>query len=216
MKTLKLLKRAALMGGVGALLCAGSASAQASLDFVPFETGGVSNLSDLDYINIEGLVVATPGGVKIGIFNNSVPGDGWITASIPTITKIFFEDKANVLTSPTVHSTSGGVSLVRNDGATLPGGNNIGFVVESAFTATPPPVTNGIDPNEWAYFLFTGSDYSAVTAALASGTVRIGMHVQQIGPNGEDSAAFVNVPIPEPSVSLLGALGAALLFRRRR
>ncbi len=214
MKTLNVLKRVALAAGLAGLMGSASVSAQTSLDFVPFETEGVSNPSDLDFINLEGLVVDTGSGVKIGIFNNS--SGGWTSSTIPTITKIFFEDQANVLSSPSIDSTSGGVLLQQNNGANLPGGNNIGFVVESAFTAQPPPVHNGIDPGEWAYFLFSGSDYGDVVGALENGSVRIGLHVQQIGSNGGDSAAYVNVAVPEPSVSLLGALGAALLFRRRR
>jgi hypothetical protein len=177
------------------------------------------------------------GGVTIGIVNSSIPGDGWITSQIPTITTFLFQDQANVLSVPTIQSASPGVSIVQNNNLNLPGGNNIGFTVESGFRASNPSVKKGLDPNEFVYFFFGGSSYELVLAGLASGQVKIGMHVQEIGLDGEDSASYVNnlyvAPndggggsgnsggggpdvIPEPSSALLTLVGTALLFRRRR
>ncbi|MEY4243456.1 MAG: hypothetical protein RLZZ245_1041, partial [Verrucomicrobiota bacterium] len=230
-------KRLALAGVVFGLLGLNYVSAQASLNFSPFEIQGVSNPSDLDYIDIDGQVVSSVGGVTIGIVNSSIPGDGWITSQIPTITTFLFQDQANVLSVPTIQSASPGVSIVQNNNLNLPGGNNIGFTVESGFRASNPSVKKGLDPNEFVYFFFGGSSYELVLAGLASGQVKIGMHVQEIGLDGEDSASYVNnlyvAPndggggsgnsggggpdvIPEPSSALLTLVGAALLFRRRR
>ena len=215
MKTLNCKVRIALAAGMFALLGMSSVSAQTSLDFVPFETGGVSNVSDLDYIDLEALIVSVPGGVTIGIYNNSTIGDPYITSTQPTITKIFFEDRGGVLgDNVSIQSTSGVVSLERNDSANLPGGNNISFQTDKAFTATPPPTTNGLDPGESVVFLFTGSVYDALVASIVSGDFRIALHVQQIGMNGSDSASFVSVP--EPGSALLGIMGTLLLLRRRR
>lgn len=216
MKTLNLKGRIALVMGMAALFGLSSANAQTSLDFVAFETGGVSNLSDLDYIDLEALIVSAAGGVSIGIYNNSAIGDPGVTATQPTVTKIFFEDRAGVLgETASVVSSSSGVSFVSNDGATLPGGNNIGFMVDNAFTASPPPSKNGLDPGESVVFLFTGTAYESLVASIVSGDFRIGMHVQEIGVCGEDSAAFVSV-VPEPASALLGLLGTLVLLRRRR
>jgi hypothetical protein len=230
------IKRLALAGIVFGLIGSNFASAQASLNFSPFEIEGVSQASDLDYIDIDGQVISSVGGVTIGIVNSSIPGDGWITAQIPTITTFLFQDQANVLSSPTLSSASQGVSLTQNNNLNLPGGNTIGFTIESGFRANNPSVKKGLDPNEFVYFFFGGSNYEQVLAGLASGQVKIGMHVQEIGLGGDDSASYINdlyvAPndgggggnsggggpdvIPEPSSALLSLLGAALLLRRRR
>lgn len=208
--------RVALLSGMMTLLGLSSASAQTSLDFYAFETNGVSNLSDLDYIDLEALIVSTVGGVSIEVKNTSVIGDPGVTSGQPTVTKIFFEDQAGVLAnSVSITGSTGQVSFVSDNGATLPGGNNIGFDVESAFKAVPPPTLYGLDPGESIVFQFSGTNYNDLIASLFSGDFRIAMHVQQIGINGSDSAAFVNV-IPEPSSAVLGLLGTLVLLRRRR
>lgn len=192
-----------------------SVNGQTSLDFYAFETDGVSNMSDLDYIDLEALIVSTAGGVSIEVKNTSVIGDPGVTAGQPTVTKIFFEDKAGVLgDSVSITGSSGQVSFVGDDNLNLPGGTNIGFEVESAFKAIPPPALYGLDPGESIVFLFSGTVYDALVASLVSGDFRIAMHVQQIGIDGQSSASFVNVP--EPTSAMLGLLGTLLLLRRRR
>lgn len=189
--------------------------AQTSLDFYAFETSGVSNTSDLDYIDLEALIVSTVGGVSIEVKNTSVIGDPGVTAGQPTVTKIFFEDRAGVLSdSVSISGSTGQVSFASDDNLTLPGGNNIGFEVETAFTAVPPPTLYGLDPGESIVFLFSGTVYDALVASLVSGDFRIAMHVQQIGIDGQSSASVVNVP--EPASAMLGLLGMILLLRRRR
>ena len=208
--------RMALLASMMALMGLSSASAQTSLDFYAFETNGVSNLSDLDYIDLEALIVAAPGGVSIEVKNTSTIGDPGVTAGQPTVTKIFFEDKAGVLgNSPSITGSSGQVSFIGDNNLNLPGGHNIGFDVETAFKAVPPPTLYGLDPGESIVFQFSGTNYNALIASLYSGDFRIAMHVQQIGINGSNSAAFVNV-IPEPSSAILGMLGSFMLLRRRR
>ena len=216
MKATHLVRRIALVSGLLAIIGLSSIHAQTSLDFVPFEYSGVSNVSDLDYIDLEALIAPESGGVSIGIFNKSKVGDPAVTSTAPTVTRIFFEDRAGVLgDSAEIVSSSGGVSFVRNDGANLPGGNRIDFLVDSAYTATPPPSRNGLDPGESIVFRFGASVYDSVVASIVSGDFRIGLHVQEIGFGAEDSAAFVTV-IPEPGSALLGLLGALMLLRRRR
>jgi hypothetical protein len=206
----------ALLSGMMALLGLSSAGAQTSLDFYAFETNGVSNLSDLDYIDLEALIVSTAGGVSIEVKNTSVIGDPGVTAGQPTVTKIFFEDQTGVLSdSVSITGSTGQVSFVRNNNLNLPGGNNIGFDVETAFKAVPPPTKYGLSPGESIVFRFSGTNYDTLIASLVSGDFRIAMHVQQIGLCGEDSASFVNV-IPEPTSAMLGLLGTLVLLRRRR
>jgi len=208
--------RIALLSGMMALLGLSSASAQTSLDFHAFETDGVSNFSDLDHIDLEALIVSTVGGVSIEVKNTSVIGDPGVTAGQPTVTKIFFEDRAGVLSdSVSITGSTGQVSFVSDGNLNLPGGSNISFDVETAFKAVPSPALYGLDPGESIVFLFSGTGYDALVESLVSGDFRIAMHVQQIGINGRDSAAFVNV-IPEPASAMLGLLGTVLLLRRRR
>lgn len=198
-----------------ALVGLSSVNAQTSLDFVPSETGGVTNVSDLDFIDLEALIVSVVGGVTIEISNQSIIGDPYITSTQPTITRIYFEDRAGVLGNDvSITGSTGVVSLQRNDGANLPGGNNISFQVDTAFVAKAPPTTNGLSPDESVVFLFNSTVYDALVASIVSGDFRIALHVQQIGMNGEDSAAFVT--IPEPASAMLGLLGTLLLLRRRR
>lgn len=214
MKTRRMLRSIVLIAGL-AIASASSINAQTSLDFTAFETGGISDPSDLDFINVNGLIVSTGDGVSISITNSSLVGSGFVTSSIPTVTKIFFEDIAGVLSSPVISSSSSGVEFASNPDAHLPGGNAINFVVESAFSAVPPPSASGLDPGEYVTFLFAGTDYDSLVSAISLGTVRVGLHIQEIGQNGEDSASFVNV-IPEPSAALLGCIGAFFLLKRRR
>lgn len=208
--------RIALLSGMMALMGLTSSNAQTSLDFYAFETNGVSNQSVLDYIDLEALIVSTVGGVSIEVKNTSTIGDPGVNAGQPTVTKIFFEDRNGVLSdSPSISGSTGQVAFVGDGNLNLPGGSNISFDVESAFTAVPPPTTNGLDPGESIVFLFSSTNYNALIASLVSGDFRIAMHVQQIGVNAGDSAAFVNV-IPEPASAMLGLLGTLLLLRRRR
>jgi len=199
-----------------AWLGAGAARAQTSLDFTPFEFEGVSNPSDLEYIDLNAYIITATGGVSVSISNQSLPGDPGVTGTRPTVTRIFFEDRSGAAGNEvTILSHSGGVSFTRTDAANLPGGTNIGFEVDSAFTANNPRPVNGIDPGESIVFLFNGATYEQMRAGVASGDFRIAMHVQEIGRYGEDSASFVNV-VPEPGSALTLLLGSLLLLRRRR
>jgi uncharacterized protein (TIGR03382 family) len=215
MKTLTSLGRIALLIGIALPLSLSTIHAQTSLDFVAFETSGVSGLDDLNFIDLNALIVSTTGGVSIEIENNSNIGDPSITPTQPTVTRIFFEDRAGVLGNDvSITSSSAGVSFIRNDGAHLPGGKTIGFDVDTAFTSKSPLAQNGLDPGESVIFLFNGTVYDALVASIVSGNFRIAMHVQEIGPSGYDSAAFVSVP--EPGTAMLALLGTAILLRRRR
>jgi len=215
MKMLNNMKRLAVAGGIGTLLGAGTVSAQTSIQFELFNeyTGSVN----LSYVNIEGLIVETPSGVSIRITNASDPTQAgtWVDSGQPTITRIFFEDTAGVLTAaaPPIGNTNGVVSFSPNTGTTA--GLSV-MDVKYGYWADPSPVQKGLDPGEWIEFEFTGpaATYSNVVAAFSGPGARIGMHVQEIG--GSDSVSFMSVPIPEPSVALLGLIGAAALLRGRR
>lgn len=105
----------------------------------------------------------------------------------------------------------------------LPGGENAvpPFEVTEGFLAqaTPSPALNGVGPSEWVKIDFTLQGVQTlddVLDELATGELRIGIHV--IGFESGGSESFVNTPIPEPSTGLLlagGLIGLGLRRQRR-
>lgn len=102
----------------------------------------------------------------------------------------------------------------------LPGGGMLTPAFETSFGADSeaPSVRNGIDPGETLALVFrlgAGRALADVAAALADGSLRIGLHVQGFSSGG--SASFVNVApglppeVPKPDLAWL--LGAGLLAR---
>lgn len=217
MKT-KLLRRLCLCIGLASPLAVTSLNAQVALNFVRFQSETIAK-TEYDYINIDALVINTGTGVRVGIFNNTAL-TGFASATKPTVASIFFDADTTFLNSaPTFNSgiSSSGIEFVFGGSPpNLPGGSQIGFSSDSNFTATPPPPKNGLNPGEFAYFDFKGSNYDNVVKGLYNGKVRFGVHVLQVGPKGEDSLSLVTAAIPEPSSALLSLLGAALFLTRRK
>jgi hypothetical protein len=101
----------------------------------------------------------------------------------------------------------------------LPGGNTIGFVTTTDFLADSDPAVqpNGVNPGEMLEIVFNLQPlgtFADVLSELASGELRIGIHVQ--GFSGGGSESFVNVPAPEPGTAILMGLGLTALSARRR
>jgi hypothetical protein len=67
---------------------------------------------------------------------------------------------------------------------------------------------------------FTLKDNQGIQDALRQmndGTIRVGVHVQQLGETGELSASAASIAlIPAPGSCLLGVVGLALVGRRWR
>lgn len=113
--------------------------------------------------------------------------------------------------------------------ANLPGANfaTPPFVVSAGLSADSdsPVMSNGVNPGESLGVIFTllsGKTFASVVAALASGDLRVGIHVQGFA-NGF-SEGYINIPppntslIPEPgTISLLamGLISLASIKRRR-
>lgn len=105
----------------------------------------------------------------------------------------------------------------------LPGANLLypNFQANQVLCAEPYPAPPkwGIGPGETLQMWFNltqGHLFGDVINALNSDTdLRIGMHVQCLGPEGADSVSAVNAPEPM-TVCLLGLGSLALLSKRRR
>jgi hypothetical protein len=85
--------------------------------------------------------------------------------------------------------------------------------------ADDPKPTKGVNPGEWVTITFNlvnGKVFADTIAALDSGDLRIGLHVQSIGTTrGSDS--YVNDgKVPLPGAVLLGLLGIATAGCRLR
>lgn len=107
----------------------------------------------------------------------------------------------------------------------LPGGANATppFEVTAGFSAdaSGPAQLNGVNPGEFVtvrYLLQGSQTYAHVIDDLATGALRIGIHVQ--GFAGGGSEGFINggtpVPAPAGAVAVLGAIGLGAARRRRR
>jgi hypothetical protein len=161
------------------------------------------------------------------IFRNTGP----IASSIADI---YFDDGTLLGIAAVINPSTGIVNF--SQGASpgnLPSGATINFNTTSGFSAdsNPPVQPNGINPGEFLTIRFnliagqTGqSVIDALTLALTNpttditGGLRVGLHVQGIGPTG-GSDSFVTTQIPEPtSLSLLGVglLASTALLRRRK
>lgn len=101
----------------------------------------------------------------------------------------------------------------------------------ASFTSTfsfdadsPMPQNNAVNNGETAAFVATysgGVSFGNVEQALVNGTLRVGLHMQGLDPNGMQSDSYVSQPaddptIPEPDTTLLAVIGVCLILRRRR
>jgi hypothetical protein len=209
---LTLAKSLLAVAGVAAVSAVSAAPASAfSFGNIP----GGDTLGD-DYVNSFTYTVTRQGSaVRFDIFNSGN------VAAAPNmfISKVFFDDNG-YLSAPSLYGTnvgevsfSGGPS---ND--PLPqGGNN--FTTDYAFSRNPGSGNvGGIQGAESFPVSFRGN-YNNVIAALNSGALRVGLHVQGL-PNGQ-SVSYISSntqDTPEPLTMLAAgaAVGFGTVFKKQR
>lgn len=182
--------------------------------FTAFETSGVGDPGALAPIQLNATLSQNGTSLDVIISNDSQPGDGWVTSTVPTVTKMSFDDDAAILPAPTFANNPPNVAFHTNNSVNIPGSNNIGFDTTYGFSADPPPTTTGIDPGEQFVVTFANLTAAEFANAVENGDLRIATHVQQIG-KGDWSASYVT-QVPEPSSALLVGLGGVLALVRRR
>lgn len=149
-------------------------------------------------------------------FNNSGP-------NASSICQIYFDETTLFLGGATITPSAGVSFSINGSPPNLPAGNTASpaFASTIRYTADSPVQPNGVNPGESLlldFALLTGSA-NDVLSELASGALRIGIHVQGFADGGSESFLTgdpVNV-IPLPTASAMGLAGlAALSLRRRR
>jgi hypothetical protein len=149
------------------------------------------------------------------IFSNTGP-------SPSTIAEIYFDDVCLLDRLAEIVSPAGVV--FENDATphNLPGGRapQWNFIASPGLVAQAcnPAPKNGVNPGEQVELVMlfrSGKSWSDLLNDIASGDLRMGLHVISIGCNG-DSCSFINTPEPATLLLMTAGLFAAGVSRRKK
>lgn len=143
------------------------------------------------------------------------------------IAEVYFDD--GLLGPSVVLNSLGGFTNFSGGGANpanLPAGNTAtpAFVATQLFSAdvNPGPPPNGVNASNDILGIRLGlgsfADFNAVTAAVANGSLRFGLHVRSIGVAGGSDSYINTTVVPVPAAAWLfgsALLGLAGLKRKR-
>jgi hypothetical protein len=142
-----------------------------------------------------------------------------------SITQVYFDD-SSLLSFDSIDDSLAGVEF--SQGASppeLPGGNTVvpAFMTTSglSFSSDPPVQSNGVNPGEWLAINFNVDPSTNLPQQIASGDLRIGIHVQAIG-NGGSEAFILGEPVsniasvPAPGALILAGIGIGFVGLMRK
>lgn len=145
-----------------------------------------------------------------------------------SITDVYWDwtGSSSLYTAGAITSSSGVSFSWGASPSNLPSGNGLtpSFSANLGADSNSPTRPNGVNPTEWVSFRLLTS-LTTTAADLASGSLRVGLHVQ--GFTGGGSESYVNrsttvvAPVPEPEayalmLAGLGVVGAVARRKRKQ